>query len=132
MCPKGDAGRHGTVGEKGPNGLPVGIKSVIGAAHRSLKCQIPFWWIDFDFLSQGLQGKAGAKGSKGEVVSKKRAENCCPGNHIRHLLFRCFQGDPGKPGEAGPSGEPGIPVCIRWVFVGGGGTMGATAELNGH
>lgn len=25
VCPQGDAGRHGIVGEKGPNGLPVSV-----------------------------------------------------------------------------------------------------------
>lgn len=42
MCPKGDAGRHGTVGEKGPNGLPVGIPSAVGAAFRFPKTWNPF------------------------------------------------------------------------------------------
>lgn len=27
FCLKGDAGRHGVVGEKGPNGLPVSTKA---------------------------------------------------------------------------------------------------------
>lgn len=39
-------------------------------ASQNVKSRL--WWIHSDFLFQGLQGKAGAKGSKGEVVSKKK------------------------------------------------------------
>lgn len=73
-----------------------------------------FWWRHFYFPFQGLRGKAGAKGSKGEVVSYKRRRKTfeLETTFVNFYFTLCFQGDSGKPGEAGPSGEPGIPVCI--------------------
>lgn len=73
------------------------------------------------FVFQGLQGKAGAKGSKGTVVSILPTQSLEPqsGGKIQGERFWLYlllhQGDPGKMGETGPSGEPGIPVCI-WVI----------------
>lgn len=81
--------------------------------------------IIWGFLLQGLQGKAGTKGSKGGVVSfcfvssltfKLKLLQCR--SSLKFLSGLLHQGDPGKPGEPGPSGEPGIPVCIWLAFPG--------------
>lgn len=70
-------------------------------------------------LLQGLQGKAGGKGSKGEVVStiyrieiETHFDLKAEEGKLSYCLFFLYQGDPGKTGETGPSGEPGIPVGI--------------------
>lgn len=131
MCPKGDAGRHGTVGEKGPNGLPVGIKSVIEAAYRFLKCRIRFWWIHFDFLFQGLQGKAGAKGSKGEVVSNKGKQTFALESTFVIFYFVVFRVILANLGRRDPL-ESQVFLYVSDGFLWGGGYNGATVELNRH
>lgn len=50
LCPKGDAGRHGVVGEKGPNGLPVSIQSFISFVCHILKSKIRFAGFIFLFF----------------------------------------------------------------------------------
>lgn len=40
LCAKGEAGRHGVVGEKGPNGLPVGITSFNRFDWRTFKMEM--------------------------------------------------------------------------------------------
>lgn len=84
------------------------------------------------FPFQGLQGKAGAKGSKGEVVSKKGKQTVALGTTFIIFYFVVFRVILANLGRQDPL-ESQVFLYVSDGFLwGGGGTMGATVETNRH
>lgn len=75
LFPQGEAGRNGAPGEKGPNGLPVSVgrgssSRVSPPAPATLGYPPTPTWASLTpaLCLQGLPGRAGVKGEKGELV----------------------------------------------------------------
>lgn len=123
MCPQGDAGRHGVVGEKGPNGLPVSVLHQ-GPTFLVKKFNMISFKASLLFHIMGISVVGPSRKGWNKGVQRRSCEFLfCFILTLQLKLLHCrsslkflsgllHQGDPGKPGEPGPSGEPGIPVCI--------------------